>query len=231
MCTNSGMPIRTIACQCVKFPFPQTSCECVGWNAHASGRLAVLPFLVATCHNACVERAATPPATIHVTEQPEQTSPRGHDAPRPLANHLAARLRELRARRGLTQDHVAKRLGCHESAVSRWESGSRFPTGEDLVSLADLFEVSTDDLLGRGRQYATGGSALVDMRLLESLSAAESTAEFDALIAQHEEQAVWLPVPEGAVLVPVAEAMRWARKVADKHKDSQFVDRLFRPRT
>ncbi len=63
--------------------------------------------------------------------------------------HLAARLRELRARRGFTQDHVAKRLGCHESAVSRWESGSRFPTGEDLVALADLFEVSTDDLLGR----------------------------------------------------------------------------------
>jgi len=165
-----------------------------------------------------------------VTEQPDQSPARSPEAPRPLANHLAARLRELRARRGLTQDHVAKRLGCHESAVSRWESGSRFPTGEDLVALADLFEVSTDDLLGRGRQYATGGSALVDMRLLESLAAADSTAEFDALIAQHEEQAVWLPVPEGSVLVPVAEAMRWARKVAEKHKGSQFVDRLFRPR-
>lgn len=114
--------------------------------------------------------------------------------------------------------------------MSRWESGSRFPTGEDLVALADLFEVSTDDLLGRARQYATGGSALVDMRLLEQLSAAETTAEFDRLIREHEEQAVWLPVPEGAVLVAVAEAMRWARKVADKHKDSPYVDRLFRPR-
>jgi hypothetical protein len=69
------------------------------------------------------------------------------------------------------------------------------------------------------------------MRLLESLAAAETTDEFDDLIAQHEEQAVWLPVPEGAVLVPVAEAMRWARKVADKHKRSAFVDRLFRPRS
>ena len=167
-----------------------------------------------------------------MTELPEQPSPaRASEAPRPLATHLAARLRELRARRGLTQDHVARRLGCHESAVSRWESGSRFPTGEDLVALADLFEVSTDDLLGRGRQYATGGSALVDMRLLEALAGAETTAEFDALIAQHAEQAVWLPVPEGSVLVPVAEAMRWARKVAEKHKDSQFVDRLFRPRS
>ncbi|HZN37826.1 MAG TPA: helix-turn-helix transcriptional regulator [Planctomycetota bacterium] len=149
---------------------------------------------------------------------------------RPLANHLAARLRELRARRGFTQDHVAKRLGCHESAVSRWESGSRFPTGEDLVALADLFEVSTDDLLGREKQFATPGSALMDMRLLAQLAAAESTAEFDRLIVKSEEQAVWLPVPEGAVLIPVAEAMRLTRKVADKHRTSQLVDRLFRPR-
>jgi hypothetical protein len=52
-----------------------------------------------------------------------------------------------------------------------------------------------------------------------------------AALAANEEQAVWLPVPEGSVLVPVAEAMRRARRVADKHKDSKFVDRLFRPRS
>lgn len=149
---------------------------------------------------------------------------------RPLATHLASRLRELRARRGFTQDHVAKRLGCHESAVSRWESGSRFPTGEDLVALADLFEVSTDDLLGRERQYTPNGSALVDLRLLEQLAAADTTEEFDRLILANAEQAVWLPVPDGAAVMPVGEAMRLTRKVAEKHKDSAFVDRLFRPR-
>lgn len=145
--------------------------------------------------------------------------------------HLAARLRELRARRGFTQDHVAKRLGCHESAVSRWESGSRFPTGEDLVSLADLFEVSTDDLLGRVKQFAATGSALVDMRLLERLAAASTADEFDKLVTGNEDQAVWLPVPEGAVIIPVAEAMRLTRKVAEKHRTSRFADRLFRPRS
>ena len=145
--------------------------------------------------------------------------------------HLAARLRELRARRGFTQDHVAKRLGCHESAVSRWESGSRFPTGEDLVALADLFEVSTDDLLGRVKQFAAAGAALVDMRLLERLAAASTADEFDKLVTGNEDQAIWLPVPEGAVIIPVAEAMRLTRKVAEKHKTSRFADRLFRPRS
>lgn len=162
--------------------------------------------------------------------QPTVTELTDDQVPRPLATHLASRLRELRARRGFTQDQVAKRLGCHESAVSRWESGSRFPTGEDLVALADLFEVSADDLLGRIRQYTATGSALVDMRLLEKLAAATTTEEFDRVIAENEEQAIWLPVPDGAAVMPVAEAMRWARKVADKHKGSTFVDRLFRPR-
>jgi transcriptional regulator with XRE-family HTH domain len=115
--------------------------------------------------------------------------------------------------------------------VSRWESGSRFPTGEDLVALADLFEVSTDDLLGRVKQFAAAGSALVDMRLLERLAAASTADEFDKLVTGNEDQAIWLPVPEGAVIIPVAEAMRLTRKVAEKHKTSRFADRLFRPRS
>jgi len=160
-----------------------------------------------------------------VSEQPEEL------VPRPLASHLAARLRELRARRGLTQDQVAKRLGVHESAVSRWESGTRFPTGEDLVALAELFEVSTDDLLGRARQFANAGTALLDMRLLARLAGAANVDEFDRLLMENEEQAVWLPVPDGAVLVPVPEAMRLTRKVADKFPSSKNVNRMFRPRS
>jgi transcriptional regulator with XRE-family HTH domain len=143
---------------------------------------------------------------------------------------MASRLRELRARHGLTQDRVAKELGVHESAVSRWENGTRFPTGEDLVGLSDLFEVSVDHLLGKTRQFAAPGTALLDRMLLDRLEAAATTEEFDRLIAENREQAVWLPVPEGAVLEPVAEVMRRAHRVADKHRTSMFVDRLFRPR-
>lgn len=142
---------------------------------------------------------------------------------------LAGRLRELRARFGLTQEQIARTLGCHESAVSRWESGSRFPTGEDLVALSDLFRVSVDYLLGKQSQYAAPGTALLDQDLLDKLEAAVTTADFDRLIAEHAGHAVWLPVPEGSVLVPVAEAMRRARKVADKQQGSSYADRLFRP--
>jgi transcriptional regulator with XRE-family HTH domain len=149
---------------------------------------------------------------------------------RPLARQLSVRLRELRARHGLTQEKVAQTLGVHESAVSRWENGSRFPSADDLVLLSELYRVSTDHLLGKTRHYTEPGYALVDEGLLQRLRAAQSIAEFDRLIGDNEDQAVWLPVPEGSVVMPVADAMRAARQVADKFQGSARVDRLFRPR-
>lgn len=152
------------------------------------------------------------------------------NAPDPVEAHFARRLRELRAGAGLTQGEVADRIDGHESAVSRWENGTRFPTMRDLVALAGLFRVSTDDLLGRTVQHAARGSALVDMPLLDQLEAAVTTAEFDRVIEAHRDHALWVPVPEGAVLMPVTEAMRRADRIARKHGTSRYADRLFRPR-
>jgi transcriptional regulator with XRE-family HTH domain len=156
--------------------------------------------------------------------------PTSAPADRTLARNLASKIRELRARRGLTQDQVAQALSVHESAVSRWESGGRVPTAADLLALAQLFRVSVDSLFGRAEQYVPEGSVLLDQALLERLEAADTTAEFDRLLREGGDQALWLPVPEGAVLLPVAEAMRRAHRVAARHRDSAFVDRLFRPR-
>lgn len=148
---------------------------------------------------------------------------------RELSKVVAANLRELRARRNLTQDQVARAVGCHESAVSRWESGTRLPPCTDIIELADLFGVSCDELLGRREQPVLAGAALVDQALLDRLSDSESTEDFDRKVEAAADHAVWIPVEEGAVLVPVAEAMRRARDVAAKFPDSRFRDRLFRP--
>lgn len=121
------------------------------------------------------------------------------------------------------------RVKCNVSAVSRWESGQRFPTADDLVSLAMLFRVSVDHLLGVTEQFAAPGSVLLDQGLLDRLEAAQTTEEFDRLIDENPRQAVWIPLPENSVLLPLAEAMRRTRKVSERHKDSKFADRLFRP--
>lgn len=149
---------------------------------------------------------------------------------RDLAAIVAANLRELRARRNLTQDDVARSIGCHESAVSRWESGARLPPCTDILALAKLYDVSTDELLGRKEQPTLSGAALIDRALLVKLSEAEDVETFDKIIAQHNGHTVWLPIEEGAVLVPVADAMRRAQEVADRFPDSKHADRIFRPR-
>ena len=59
------------------------------------------------------------------------------------------RLRELRFRYGLTQNELAEIIGIKRNTYSDWENGKTEPSFENLIKLADLFEVSLDCLLGR----------------------------------------------------------------------------------
>lgn len=56
---------------------------------------------------------------------------------------------EQRKLNHLTQREVASRLGISQPSYVRYENGKAEPTLENLVKLADLFDVSVDYLLGR----------------------------------------------------------------------------------
>lgn len=59
------------------------------------------------------------------------------------------RLVEIRNRHGFSQKYVALSVGVAPSIVSRWESGVKIPSRENLTKLANLYNVSVDYLLGR----------------------------------------------------------------------------------
>lgn len=59
------------------------------------------------------------------------------------------RLQELRKKKGMTQADIAKLLNITPQAYSLYETGKNNIGNETLCLLADLFEVSTDYLLGR----------------------------------------------------------------------------------
>lgn len=61
-------------------------------------------------------------------------------------------LKKLRKQKGLLQDDVARYLGLTRPAYSHYETGKRTPDASMLEKLADLFEVTTDDILGRNTQ-------------------------------------------------------------------------------
>lgn len=62
--------------------------------------------------------------------------------------NMGDKLKSLRAEKKLTQKQVADRIGLAISAVSSYESGTRYPSYDVLVKLARIFHVSTDYLLG-----------------------------------------------------------------------------------
>lgn len=61
---------------------------------------------------------------------------------------MGEKLKSLRIEKKLTQKQVADRIGLAISAVSSYESGTRYPSYDVLVKLARIFHVSIDYLLG-----------------------------------------------------------------------------------
>lgn len=70
-------------------------------------------------------------------------------------NDFGNYLYTLRKAKGYTQAELADKLGVTNKAVSKWETGEAFPETAQLVPLADIFGVTTDELLrGRSAQCA-----------------------------------------------------------------------------
>ncbi len=59
------------------------------------------------------------------------------------------RLRELRIKSGLTQNEIALKLGVSGQTILNWENGIYEPKINQLIQLADLFNVSIDYLVER----------------------------------------------------------------------------------
>lgn len=59
------------------------------------------------------------------------------------------RLKELRKEKGYTQEQMANILEIGQSAYAKWENDRTEPSFENLIKLADFFDVSIDWLFER----------------------------------------------------------------------------------
>ena len=62
---------------------------------------------------------------------------------------FATRVKELRISGGLSQLQLSAKLGVDQTAISYWENGKTYPDYFNLLSLADIFNVSLDYLCAR----------------------------------------------------------------------------------
>ncbi len=64
-----------------------------------------------------------------------------------MANiNLGLKIRELRKKKGITQEALASALSVSPQAVSKWESGLTYPDMSIIPIIAGYFEVSLDTL-------------------------------------------------------------------------------------
>lgn len=89
-------------------------------------------------------------------------------------------IRDIRLRKNLTQVEVATALGVSAVVYSRYETGSRQPSIDVLIQMADIFGVTVDYLLGR-QDIEDSTLSDYELRLLIASRSADDRAKQDAL--------------------------------------------------
>lgn len=70
------------------------------------------------------------------------------------------RLRTLRLKANMTQGQLAKKLNLTKSVISAYETDIRLPSYDVLIHIAQIYNVSTDYLLGLERKQEIDLSGL-----------------------------------------------------------------------
>lgn len=64
-----------------------------------------------------------------------------------MNNVLGEKIRQLRKQKGYSQEQLARKLSITQGAVSQWEKNITTPAADQLKSLAEIFEITVDNLL------------------------------------------------------------------------------------
>lgn len=68
---------------------------------------------------------------------------------------IGQRIRDLRKQKRMSQTELAKSAGVSQTTVTAWETGKAEPSSSAVAKLADIFNVTTDYLLGRPKKHET----------------------------------------------------------------------------
>ena len=97
---------------------------------------------------------------------------------------LGLRLKEIRIQRGLTQKSLARRINKSISAVSSYESNAQMPPLDVLISIASVFNISLDNLVGldggeiyTAKNLTAGQKEILDLLFSEFTSPSSANGE------------------------------------------------------
>lgn len=71
-------------------------------------------------------------------------------------NQVGVRIQQIRRNKGMTLEEFGKLFDAGKSNVSKWEKGSSLPNNKRLKSIADLANITVDELLhGKEKEQIT----------------------------------------------------------------------------
>lgn len=79
-------------------------------------------------------------------------------------------LKTLRIQNNYTQAQLAAKLGLTKSVISAYENGLRMPSYDILISIANIFKVTTDFLLGLENRQTVDFSGLTEEEIAALLN-------------------------------------------------------------
>lgn len=62
-------------------------------------------------------------------------------------------LKLYRKKNGYTQEQIAEKIGVSRQAIAKWERGEALPDIENIMALANIYEVSIDSLVRNITSY------------------------------------------------------------------------------
>ncbi len=154
--------------------------------------------------------------------------------------HLGARLRDVRLRSGLSLREVSRQLGVSPSFVSQLENGKSQPSVATLYSIAQLLEVSIDELFSvDGPRVAEAlpvpalaavrGPVRVDDESGHALNRSDFSSPVDAFPREAGQARVSVSRPGERSRLEMDTGVVWERLVDNTGTDLDFIEIIYPP--
>ena len=88
-----------------------------------------------------------------------------------MNTEFGAFIKEQRKKKILTQKDLASKLNISDKAVSKWEVGDSYPDISLLIPIANIFEISVDELLKGVKQKKEEKKNMIKLLLLFNIAA------------------------------------------------------------
>lgn len=93
-------------------------------------------------------------------------------------------IKHYRKQAGLSQEKMAEKIGVSRQAITKWENGTGTPDISNLMAIANLFQISIDELLSNGKTESKKSEYIYESRTeYDNVTSHEGAIEINQLSA------------------------------------------------